>query len=224
MTSIVRIEGTVGAGEFACDVSLEFAPAGVTVLTGPSGVGKSLTLETIAGLRPLRSGTVTLAGDVVDDPARGIRIPAQARQIGMVFQDALLLPHRTVLDNVALACGRASRRARRAQALAHLVEVGADELAERRPRALSGGQRQRVALARALARDPQLLLLDEPFSALDAPVRARLGEIVRDVVHRRGVPAVLVTHDAAEASALADHLLTLGRAARHRPPEPGGAP
>lgn len=209
MTAIARIDATVGAGEFERQVAFEVPAGGITVLVGPSGIGKSLTLETLAGLRPARAGRIELAGDVVDDPGADLRRPAQQRRIGMVFQDALLLPHRSAIDNVALASPEPTRRARRDDARDRLQEVGAVELAARRPRALSGGQRQRVALARALARRPQLLLLDEPFSALDPPVRRQLGELVRDVVDRRGVPAVLVTHDAAEAQALGDRIVRL---------------
>lgn len=210
MTVIARIDAVVGAGDFDRRVTLEVPAHGITVLIGPSGIGKSLTLETLAGLRPARTGRIELDGEVVDDPAAGIRRSAQERRIGMVFQDALLLPHRSALDNVALASPAPARSARREDARARLAEVGAADLADRRPRALSGGQRQRVALARALARRPRLLLLDEPFSALDAPVRRQLGALVRDVVDRHGVPAMLVTHDAAEAEALGDRLITLG--------------
>lgn len=211
MTLIAQIDATVGAGGFGRAVRLDVPDSGITVLTGPSGIGKSLTLETLAGLRAARAGRIELGGIVVDEPAAGIRQRAQDRQIGMVFQEALLLPHRTVLDNVALASPAGQRRARRADARTFLEEVGAAELADRRPRALSGGQRQRIALARALARRPRLLLLDEPFSALDAPVRRQLGAVVRGVVERHGVPAVLVTHDAAEAAELGDRIVTLER-------------
>lgn len=209
MTAIARINATVGAGDFARAVALEVPGDGITVLTGQSGIGKSLTLETLAGLRPAREGSIELAGRLVDAPARGVRVPAQERQIGMVFQEALLLPHRSVLDNVALASPAGRRGARREDAAAFLEEVGAAELAARRPRALSGGQRQRVALARALVRRPRLLVLDEPFSALDAPVRRQLGALVRGIVDRHRVPAILVTHDASEAAALGDRVVEL---------------
>jgi molybdate transport system ATP-binding protein len=144
----------------------------------------------------------------VTDRARRIHVSTQDRRVGMVFQEGLLLPHRTVLDNVALAVRQANgRRARRSAARSWLAQVGAAELAERRPGSLSGGQRQRVALARGLAGNPALLLLDEPLSALDLDVRRELRELIRAVTVSTGVPALLVTHDAQEAEELADVII-----------------
>jgi ABC-type sulfate/molybdate transport systems ATPase subunit len=125
----------------------------------------------------------------------------------MVFQDGLLLPHRTVVDNVALAVRTGPKPDRRERAMAELDRVGAGRLADARPRTLSGGERQRVALARALAGDPQLLLLDEPLSALDQATRARLRAELRDVVDASGTPALLVSHDLDEVHTLADTTL-----------------
>lgn len=187
--------------EFAADT-------GLTVLFGPSGAGKSLTLAILAGLVRPESGRVVLDGQALVDRGTGAWVRPQQRRIGMVFQDALLLPHRSVRDNVALAVRSGSRRERRGRAEAWLERVGAAELCGQRPATLSGGQRQRVALARALAGQPRLLLLDEPFGALDRPVRSRLGRLVRELVDAEGLVAVFVTHDRAEALALADAVVT----------------
>jgi molybdate transport system ATP-binding protein len=194
---------------FELDVRFE-VPVGLTVLFGPSGAGKSLTLALVAGLRRADAGRVELSGRTLFDSERGVDLPTRQRRVGFVFQDALLLPHRSVLDNVALAVrDERSRRSRRARAHALLEEVGAVELAPARPSTLSGGQRQRVALARALAGSPDLLLLDEPLSALDDPVRERLRRLVREVVESHRVPALFVTHDRDEAAVLADALVRL---------------
>jgi molybdate transport system ATP-binding protein len=191
-------------GQFDLDVAFS-VESGILVLFGPSGAGKSLTLALIAGLIRPDTGSISIKGRVVTDCARRIHVSTQDRHIGMVFQDGLLLPHRSVLDNVALAVRQSSgRRARRAAALSWLERVGADELADRQPNSLSGGQRQRVALARSFAGDPALVLLDEPLSALDLTVRRELRELIRRVILSSGVPAVLVTHDAEEAEELGD--------------------
>ena len=193
-------------GAFALEVDVA-VPAGLAVLFGPSGAGKSLTLRLVAGLdRPTR-GRVALGASVLVDTATGRFVRPQHRRLGMVFQEPRLLPHRSALANVAMAVREGGRRERRERAGELLERVEASDLAARRPASLSGGQRQRVALARALAGDPRLLLLDEPFSALDLPVRRRLRGLVRDLVEATGVPAVFVTHDRAEATALADHVV-----------------
>ncbi|MFN7148441.1 MAG: sulfate/molybdate ABC transporter ATP-binding protein [Microthrixaceae bacterium] len=204
---------------------------GLGVIVGPSGAGKSLTLALIAGLARPEHGTITISGDVVADGDTGIHVRTQDRHLGMVFQDGLLLPHRTVRDNVALAIRRGDRHTRRAEAATWLERVGATDLAERHPRDLSGGQHQRVALARALAGEPRLLLLDEPLSALDQKVRTELRALVRDVVDQTEVPALFVTHDQTEADELADTLITydhgsvaaIERRTRYAPPPPGAA-
>ena len=191
-------------GDFDLDVAFT-VESGMSVLFGPSGAGKSLTLSLIAGLIRPDAGTIVINGQVMTDSARRIYVSPQRRRIGMVFQDGLLLPHRSVLDNVALAVRQTSgRRARRAVARSWLERVGAEEFAGRQPGSLSGGQRQRVALARGLAGDPALVLLDEPLSALDAAVRGELRKLIREVIISSGVPAVLVTHDREEADQLGD--------------------
>jgi molybdate transport system ATP-binding protein len=208
MTAALDVAVVRQVGEFHLDVAFS-AESGILVLFGPSGAGKSLTLALIAGLLQPDSGTITIKGHVVTDCARRIHVSTQDRRIGMVFQDGLLLPHRSVLDNVALAVRQVSgRRARRAIAHSWLEHVGGDELADRRPNSLSGGQRQRVALARGLAGDPALVLLDEPLSALDLSVRRELRELIRHVIVSSGIPAVLVTHDADEAEELGDLIVS----------------
>ncbi len=204
MTSALDVTVTRRVGEFDLDVDFH-VEQGIGVLFGPSGAGKSLTLSLIAGLTRPDSGTIAIAGRVVTDVAGGVDVSTQDRRVGMVFQEGLLLPHRTVLDNVALAVRQeGTRHERRDVAHAWLERVGADEFAPRRPGSLSGGQRQRVALARALAGDPALVLLDEPLSALDSAVRRELGRLIRDVITAAEVPALLVTHGDDEAEAIGD--------------------
>lgn len=208
MIAALEVSVTRQIGEFELDVSFTAGP-GILVLFGPSGAGKSLTLALIAGLIRPDAGSITIKDHIVADCAQRIHVSTQDRRIGMVFQDGLLLPHRSVLDNVALAVRQViGRRARRAIARTWLEQVGGNDLADRRPSSLSGGQRQRVALARALAGDPELVLLDEPLSALDLPVRRGLRELIRHVIVSSGVPAVLVTHDSDEAEELGDVIIS----------------
>jgi molybdate transport system ATP-binding protein len=212
--SRLDVDVTHTAGTFALHARFAVDAAGITVLSGPSGAGKSLTLALIAGLRRPDSGHITFDGRVLDDVEQRVHVPTRDRHIGMVFQDALLLPHRTATDNVALAVRTPGPRAERRRAATDaLAEVGAAPLGAQRPRTLSGGQAQRVALARALAGDPRLLLLDEPFSALDRPVRRELRALVRTVVRERGIPALLVTHDEEELEELADTVVVFAEGA-----------
>ena len=227
MTAALEVAVARRIGEFQLDVAFS-VESGISVLFGPSGAGKSLTLALIAGLLRPDTGTIVIDGRVVTDCAGRIDVSTQERRIGMVFQDGLLLPHRSVLDNVALAVRQASgHRVRRAVARSWLERVGAAELADRRPGSLSGGQRQRVALARGLAGEPALVLLDEPLSALDAPVRRELRGRIREVIVSSGVPALLVTHDAEEAEELGDAVITYdegrvtGTRVVERPDAPG---
>jgi len=193
-------------GEFHLDARFTLPP-GLTVLFGPSGAGKTRLLRLIAGLDTPREGRIGLDGAVFDDVVGKVHRPVHDRRIGMVFQQPYLLPHRTVLANVALAVRDTDRTTRRDRAHALLERTDTTAFAARRPGQLSGGQRQRVALARALAGEPRLLLLDEPFNALDHPVRRQLRGLVRDLVDRAGVPTLFVTHDTDELAALADSVL-----------------
>jgi molybdate transport system ATP-binding protein len=212
----------VDRGDFSLDVALTARPGEVLALLGPNGAGKTTALRALAGLTPLTGGRFSLDGTVLEEPAARLRVPTEDRPVGVVFQDYLLFPHLSALDNVAFGLrARGLRRAgARAEAARWLERVGLADHAAARPRALSGGQAQRVALARALAPHPRLLLLDEPMSALDArtrlDVRARLRRHLADF----DAVAVLVTHDPLDAMVLADRLTVIegGRVVQHGTP------
>ena len=186
-------------------------PGEVAVLLGPNGAGKTTVLRALAGLLPLAEGRVVLDGRLLDDTAQRVRVAVERRPVGVVFQEYLLFPHLSVLENVAFGLrSRGMRRApARRAAAAWLERLGLRSVDGARPATLSGGQQQRVALARALATDPRMLLLDEPLSALDVSVRAEVRRDLRR--HLREFPGVnlLVTHDPLEAIALADRLIVL---------------
>ncbi|MGW4489222.1 ABC transporter ATP-binding protein [Amycolatopsis sp. NPDC004368] len=192
-----------GAGSFRLGpVDLTVSPGRALIVLGPSGAGKSMLLDTIAGFRTPRSGRVHLDGHDLTG------LPPDRRRIGVVFQDAALFTHLSVGDNVGFA--PALRRRRRDPEIGELLDrFGIAHLAHRAPRSLSGGERQRVALARALAARPAALLLDEPLSALDQPVREELREVLRTTLQDLAVPAIHVTHDRDEALRLADDLAIL---------------
>ena len=220
--SVLDASFVVRVGEFSLDAEVH-APPGITVFFGASGSGKSLTLGTIAGLRRPDSGTVVIQGATVANAAAGIHMRTQDRRVGVVFQDSLLLPHRRVVDNVALAVRSGSKDERRMRALQLLELTGASELSQAWPGRLSGWERQRCALARAIASEPRLLLLDEPFSALDHRTRRELRSVLRELVDTTGIPALLVTHDLDEAAELADHTVVF-RHGRTEPTVTGFAP
>ncbi|HET7326409.1 MAG TPA: ABC transporter ATP-binding protein [Nocardioidaceae bacterium] len=199
--------------DFELVLGLQVAPGEVVALLGPNGAGKSTALQALAGLVPLADGSVQVGQRCLEDTAQRVRVPVEHRRVGMVFQDYLLFPHLSALDNVAfgLRIAGASRRAARASAHTWLEQVGLAGLERSRPAQLSGGQAQRVALARVLAVDPDLLLLDEPLAALDAGTRLQ----VRSELHRHlgGYPGstVLVTHDPLDAMVLADRIVVMER-------------
>jgi len=185
-----------------------------TALIGVSGSGKSTALMAIAGLLPHVHGHVRVAGDTLLDTANAVDLPARTRHIGMVFQDYALFPHLSVEQNLAFGLCRFGRRpgeAEQARIDALLRQFDLDTLRGARPRDLSGGQRQRVAVARALAPQPHLLLLDEPLSALDAPLRIRLRAELAEMLDRVPVPTLLVTHDPNDVEALAQSVVHLDK-------------
>jgi molybdate transport system ATP-binding protein len=199
----------VDRGGFRLDVRLTIRAGEVVALLGPNGAGKTTALRALAGLTPLSAGYITLADRELDRPDRRQWTPTERRPIGVVFQDYLLFPHLTALDNVAFGPRRhgATRAAARARAADWLDRVGLAAQARSKPRQLSGGQAQRVALARALAVDPALLLLDEPLAALDARTRLDTrAELQRHLADHPGA-TLLVTHDPLDALVLADRLV-----------------
>jgi len=183
-----------------------------TALIGASGSGKSTVLMAIAGLAPQVRGHVRVAGRALLDTANGIDLPARERQVGLVFQDYALFPHLTVEQNLAFGLCRHGKRpgeAEQARIDALVQQFDLQALRRALPRYLSGGQRQRVALARALAPRPQLLLLDEPLSALDTQLRIRLRAELAEMLERVQVPTLLVTHDPSDVEALAQSVVEI---------------
>jgi molybdate transport system ATP-binding protein len=183
------------------DVDLAF-DVGITVVTGPSGAGKTTLLSTIAGLvRPV-SGRIALGGTVFFDDDARVFMPAYRRRVALVFQSLALFPHLNVWQNVAYGMPPVARDARRERALVWLERARVADVVDRAPASLSGGEAQRVALARALASEPRVLLLDEPFSALDRALRGSVRDDVKRLVDEARIPCVLVTHDLEDVRAL----------------------
>ncbi len=213
MSSELRVEHlekifSPGARPAVDDVSFTVEAGEIVVLLGPSGCGKTTTLRCVAGLEHPTSGRIVIGGNVYTDPAAGVLMPPRARNLGMVFQSYAVWPHMTVRQNVAYPLkARGSSRADIArgveEALA-LVELSA--YADRPVTQLSGGQMQRVALARSMVYQPQILLLDEPLSNLDAQLRLRLRDDLRRIIKRVGLTALYVTHDQTEAVVLGDRI------------------
>jgi len=208
------LDGVVRRGSFELSLDLEVGPGEVLGVLGPNGAGKSTLLRAVAGLVGLAEGRLSVGGRTWQDATTFL--PVEERRAGVVFQDYRLFPHLDVLDNVGFAArsAGASRAASRRTARGWLERLGLADLAGRRPRDLSGGQAQRVALARALAREPEVLLLDEPMAALDAGARIEVRAFLRRHLADVAGPTVLVTHDPLEAMVLADRLLVVeqGRA------------
>lgn len=206
MTLDAHIE--LARGAFTLEVDVSVAAGSVLALVGPNGAGKTTILRAIAGLDPLEHGEVTIAGQLVDAPAQKVLVPPERRSVAVMFQDYLLFPHLSAVDNVAFGLrargvGRVDARAR---ANGWLERLDIADRADAKPTQLSGGQAQRVALARALAIEPEVLLLDEPLAALDAGAR---DDVRRDLArHLRDFAGatVLVSHDPVDAAVLADRL------------------
>lgn len=200
--------GVRRAGGFTLDIELE-VDSGVTVaLLGPNGAGKSTAMAAISGLLPIDRGEIDLDGTLLDAPSAGIFVPAEERRVGVVFQEYLLFPHLTVLENVSfglrsrgVAADDAADRSRE-----WLQRLGLDKLEGRKPGDISGGQAQRVALARALVTEPRLLLLDEPLAALDVSTRVELRHVLADHLDAFAGPRLLITHEPTEAFLLADEI------------------
>ena len=193
--------------QFTLDVEIACPAGRILVLTGPSGSGKTTVLRMLAGLEEPDEGRVCLGDTVWRDTEAGVRLPARKRDIGLVFQEYSLFPHMTLAQNVAYATEDSAYAA-------ELLELfGISRLADARPATMSGGERQRGALCQALARKPKALLLDEPFSALDAANRVALRRVLALVRDRFSLPIVHVTHDLAEAALLGDQVLTIRQGA-----------
>ncbi|SHH82345.1 ABC transporter ATP-binding protein [Pollutimonas bauzanensis] len=185
-------------------LSLDLEQGHIGCLLGASGCGKTTVLRAIAGFEPLRAGAIWLGDTQLSAP--GHQVEPEHRHVGMMFQDYALFPHLNVEKNIAFGLRRWSKPRRKARIGELLSLVGLEASGRRYPHELSGGQQQRVALARALAPEPELLLLDEPFSNLDVDTRERLAFEVRDILKKTGHTAILVTHNQAEAFAIADRI------------------
>jgi iron(III) transport system ATP-binding protein len=202
--SCVNLSKSFGDVRAVDGLSLDVEEGSIVALLGPSGCGKTTTLRLIAGFERPDAGTISVGGRVLAGP--GTFVPPDRRRIGVVFQDYALFPHYDVAGNVAYGLGRRPDRSR----VADVLElVGLTGLAQRSVDELSGGQQQRVALARALAPTPELILLDEPFSNLEAGLRERLREEVREILGEAGVTALFVTHDQEEALSLAEQVAVM---------------
>lgn len=201
--SSIHIQACLKRDGFELNTRLHLPTQGVTIILGPSGSGKTTLLRILAGLEKPQHGFISNAANVWQDSRTNRFVPPQKRKVGVVFQDYALFEHMTVEANIGFALDRNERKKKVSM---WLTKLSITELAHRYPGQLSGGQRQRVALARALITEPELLLLDEPFSALDTHLRQRLREQLLKVVTQLKQPVLMVTHDLNEARYMADHI------------------
>lgn len=204
-------------GDFQLDASLNIAEGEFVALFGPSGVGKTTLLRCLAGLELPERGNIIISGETWLDTSARINLASQQRHVGYMFQDYALFPNMTVRGNLEFALRKGSSKKRVDELLA-LMDIG--ELQQRKPETLSGGQKQRVALARALVSEPRLLLLDEPFSALDAEMRTRLHDEILRLQRHFGITAIIVSHDVGEVYKLASRVMMMegGRIVQHGSP------
>ncbi len=204
LLEIGQLEVGYGLQAVVAGLSLQLQAGEIGCLLGASGCGKTTVLRAVAGFEPVRQGHIRLGGSLVSEAGRSV--PPEQRHIGMVFQDYALFPHLDIAGNVGFGLGQLGKAERRNRVAEMLALVGLEDMAGRYPHEMSGGQQQRAALARALAPSPQLLLLDEPFSNLDAELREKLAQDVRAILKSAGTTALLVTHDQHEAFAMADRV------------------
>lgn len=202
--TVEGIEQAYGDNRVLSSLSFRVPAGAIGCLLGPSGCGKTTALRCIAGFENVRAGRILVNGEVLSSP--GFTVPPEKRGLGMVFQQYALFPHLDIAANVAFGLRDLKGREKQRRVAEVLETVGLGEYAGLFPDELSGGQQQRVALARALAPRPGLLLMDEPFSSLDTGLRVRLGGEIRDILKQQGITALLVTHDQAEAFAVADEI------------------
>ena len=204
----VRLRKAFPPKGFSLDLEFQ-AGSGVTILFGPSGAGKTLVLESIAGFARPDEGRILLDDDILFDGATGVHLAPQARDCGYVFQKGALFPHMTLRENLEFAAERRPRLERHRRVNEMIEQFRLTESAGRRPHEVSGGQRQRLSIARALIGAPRLLLLDEPSQGLDAPLRAELYEVLRQVRSEFKTPVLMVTHDLDECFELADEMIVV---------------
>lgn len=208
----LRVQVQAQLGRLRLDAELDTA-GGTLVVIGPNGAGKSSLLALVLGALPVQAGRISLGPKLLLDTALGVNLPVEQRCIGYMPQDYALFPHLTVAGNVELALAsarpRLNRDERTQRVSAMLDELAVQSLAQRSPQTLSGGEKQRVALARALAAEPSALLLDEPLAALDVHARLEVREFLASYLQRLALPAVVVTHDAADARSLGHRIAVL---------------